>query len=67
MADNLTAIREPIVDKIWEPRRLTTLWAFMACYEIALPFLFLMYQDEGTDIHVPLCKILSATFRVVGV
>jgi hypothetical protein len=31
-ADNLTAICEVIVQKIWKPRRLTTLWAFMACY-----------------------------------
>jgi hypothetical protein len=23
---------------MWEPRRLTTLWAFTACYRIALPF-----------------------------
>jgi hypothetical protein len=25
--DNLTAICEPLVSKMWEPRRLTTLWA----------------------------------------
>jgi hypothetical protein len=31
-ADNLTAICEPIVYKTWEPRRLTTLWNFKACY-----------------------------------
>jgi hypothetical protein len=31
-ADNLTAICEPIVWKMWEPRRLTSLWAFTACY-----------------------------------
>jgi hypothetical protein len=31
-ADKLTAICGPIVYKMWEPRRLTTLWAFMACY-----------------------------------
>jgi hypothetical protein len=31
-ADNLTAICEPIVYKIWEPRRYTTLWASTACY-----------------------------------
>jgi hypothetical protein len=30
-AENLTAIRESIVQKIWEPRRLTTVWAFTAC------------------------------------
>jgi hypothetical protein len=31
-ADNLTAICEPIVYVIWEPRRLTILWASMAYY-----------------------------------
>jgi hypothetical protein len=31
-ADNLTAICEPIVQKMWEPRRLTTLWASTARY-----------------------------------
>jgi hypothetical protein len=30
-ADNLTTICEPIV---WEPRRLTTLWAFTADYMV---------------------------------
>jgi hypothetical protein len=30
-ADNLTAICEQIVYKMWEPRRLTILWASMAC------------------------------------
>jgi hypothetical protein len=30
-ADILTAICEPIVYKMWEPRRLTTLWASTAC------------------------------------
>jgi hypothetical protein len=30
--DNLTAIYEPIVYKLQEPRNLTTLWTFTACY-----------------------------------
>jgi hypothetical protein len=30
--DNLTAIYELIVYKMWEPQHLTTLWGFMACY-----------------------------------
>jgi hypothetical protein len=41
-ADNLTAICEPIVLKMWKPRRLTTLWASTACYRdsfIFLPFM----------------------------
>jgi hypothetical protein len=32
VADNLSAIREPIVKKMWEPRRLTTSWASTASY-----------------------------------
>jgi hypothetical protein len=35
---NLTAICEPIVYKMWEPRRLTTLWAFTACYRDSFTF-----------------------------
>jgi hypothetical protein len=31
-ANNLTAICEPIVQKMWKPQPLTTLWAFTACY-----------------------------------
>jgi hypothetical protein len=31
-ADNITAICEPIVQKMWEPRRLTSLRASTACY-----------------------------------
>jgi hypothetical protein len=36
-ADSLTAIYEPIVWKMWEPRRLTTLWASTACYRDSFP------------------------------
>jgi hypothetical protein len=32
-ADNFTAICEQVcIEKIWGPGRLTTLWAFTACY-----------------------------------
>jgi hypothetical protein len=37
-SDNLTTISEPIVYKMWEPRRLTTLCAFTACWGMALRF-----------------------------
>jgi hypothetical protein len=40
--DSLNAIYEPIVSKMWEPRRLTTLWVSTACYRISLPFLPLL-------------------------
>jgi hypothetical protein len=40
-ADNLTAICEPIVYKMWEPRRLTNLWASTAFYgDSFTPFFF---------------------------
>jgi hypothetical protein len=38
-ADNLTAICELIVQKMWEPRCLTTLWASKACYRDSFTFL----------------------------
>jgi hypothetical protein len=37
-ADNLTAMCEPIVWKMWEPRRLTALWASTACYRDRFTF-----------------------------
>jgi hypothetical protein len=40
-ADNLTAIYEPIVWKMWEPRRLSAQWASMACYINSFTFLVL--------------------------
>jgi hypothetical protein len=39
-ADNLTAICEPIVQNMWEPRHLTILWASMACYKDSFAFFF---------------------------
>jgi hypothetical protein len=36
-----SAICEPIVQNMWEPRRLTTLWAFMACYRDSFTFTLL--------------------------
>jgi hypothetical protein len=37
-ADNLTDICEPNVYKMWQHRRLTTLWASMACYRDSSTF-----------------------------
>jgi hypothetical protein len=37
-ADGFTSICEPIVYKMWEPRRLTTLWASTACYRDSFAF-----------------------------
>jgi hypothetical protein len=43
-ADNLTAICEPIVYKMWEPEHLTTLWASTACYRDSFTLLFTHLQ-----------------------
>jgi hypothetical protein len=40
-ADNLAAICESIVKKMWKPRRLTTLWASTACYRHSFIFFLL--------------------------
>jgi hypothetical protein len=37
-AGNLTAICELIVERMWEPRRPTTLWTFKACYKDSFTF-----------------------------
>jgi hypothetical protein len=50
-ADNLTAIREPIVQKMWEPRRLTTLWASLACYRSTSLFYY-CYINFGRSVTV---------------
>jgi hypothetical protein len=39
-ADNFTAICKPVVYKMWEPRRLTTLWISMASYRDNVTFHF---------------------------
>jgi hypothetical protein len=44
-ADNLTAICEPTVWKMWEPRRLTTPWAFTACYRDSFTFYVLSFSN----------------------
>jgi hypothetical protein len=43
-ADNLTAICEPIVYKMWEPRRLTTLRPSTACYRDSFTFYILAFD-----------------------
>jgi hypothetical protein len=37
-ADNLNAICEPTVYRMWQPRRLTTLWASTVCYKVSVTF-----------------------------
>jgi hypothetical protein len=46
-ADNLTAICEPTVQKNWEPRRLTNLWASTACYRDSFTFHYMNYVVQA--------------------
>jgi hypothetical protein len=48
-ANNLTAICEPIVYKMWEPRRLTILWVSTACYRDNFTFFFLLFYTPYSD------------------
>jgi hypothetical protein len=54
-ADNLTAICEMIVWKMGAPRRLTTLWAFMACYRDSFTFFFFLLSvaDLSRNLRYP--------------
>jgi hypothetical protein len=55
-ADNLTAICEPIVQTLWDPRHLTTLYASMACYgNSLLSFFFLLYRHYAPEVHITSC------------
>jgi hypothetical protein len=55
-ADNLTAICEPIIWKMWEPQCLTTLRAFTACY-----------RDSFTlPLHVCVCVCVCVCVWVGG-
>jgi hypothetical protein len=56
-ANNLTATCEPIVSKIWEPRRLTTLWTFTACYGDSFTFFTII---EHLPLHFTLSLFLIA-------
>jgi hypothetical protein len=56
-ADNLTVICKQIVLKIWEPRRLTTLWASTACHRDSFTFLSEVLIPRGRDSKVLLLNI----------
>jgi hypothetical protein len=63
--DNLTDICEPIVYKMWEPRRLTTLWASTACYRDSFTFLpvFWTYAVSYLRVTGVLCAKYSAEIK----
>jgi hypothetical protein len=41
---DLTAICEPIVQKMWDPQRLTTLWASMASYRDSFTLSYVLHS-----------------------
>jgi prephenate dehydrogenase len=52
---------------MWERRRLTTLWAFMACYRDNFTFTFFFYYAYYTitiAIRIPLLNWLAPLFRI---
>jgi hypothetical protein len=50
-ADNLTAICEQIFWKIWEPRRLTTLWASTGFYRVSFTFSFEVLNNAPSTLY----------------
>jgi hypothetical protein len=58
-ADNLTAICEPLVYKMWQPRYLTTLWASKACYRDSFIF-FTFYRQHKNQTLTCKCTALDA-------
>jgi hypothetical protein len=52
-ADNLTPVCEPNVQKMWQPRPLTTLWVFTACYRDSFHFLWGVESDENSTKKSP--------------
>jgi hypothetical protein len=51
MVNNLAAIYEPIVYKMWEPQHLTTLWASMACYRDSYFLYFYIRLSKVKNSH----------------
>jgi hypothetical protein len=62
-ADNLTAIIEPIVYKMWEPRRLTSLWSSTACYKDSFNGLY-NEPDTVKLIKIGRLRCLGYVFRM---
>jgi hypothetical protein len=56
-ADDLTAICEPIVLKMWEPQHLTTLWVSTACYrDTFTPFTYYVLGRSWLIFQYRFCR-----------
>jgi hypothetical protein len=62
-AHNLTAICEPIIYKMSEPRRLTNLWASTFCYRDSFIFIF-RGADKSLAFAISSFPICSTTKRM---
>jgi hypothetical protein len=50
---------------MWEPRRLTTLWAFMACYRVALPFFLIFNKWTDYVVHTTPSYFSKIHFNII--
>jgi hypothetical protein len=55
-ANNLTAISDTIIWKMWDPRHLTILWASTACYRDSFTFTFLLHINFSAMVIMLLPK-----------
>jgi hypothetical protein len=70
---NATAMYEPIVEKMWEPRHPTTLWTSTACYRDSFYFYGIGRKRTHTD-HILLVistylhdlQFRTNSFRFIG-
>jgi hypothetical protein len=60
-ADNLTAICEPTVYKMWEPQHLLTIWASTACYRDSFTYFYIV-RVHTNYIYVA-CSINSHGYK----
>jgi hypothetical protein len=56
-ADNLTSICEPIIKKMWEPRRLTAQWTSTACYRNIFIYLFYFILNVYMIVTIELSRV----------
>jgi hypothetical protein len=64
-ADNFTPICEPIVQKMWEPRRLTTLWASTAYYWGSFTFFKPYFQGRVSKSTCPELQPETRAFKTL--
>jgi hypothetical protein len=66
-ADKLTTICEPIIYKMWDPRRLTTLWASTTCCRDSVMFLLTSVEISLLSMLNIMCKPQSVSLPEIEV